>query len=223
MQRSPLVLVLAFGMLLADSGMAEAQTRMKDDSRRVTAREPASADRGDRRRDTTRETAARQPIRQTVHARPRDDDRRDRDLRYHDRRDLGARVIILRPGHRLSGSMYGYGSVYGSSHGYDYSGRRVWNREPGMTCLRLDDELDWAHDEWHHRNDRNDRDSWYEVEHARLELRIAEERAYSGCGRTLHERDCRERGFHRRTGSTLEVAILVLDILLGDGRDRRGR
>jgi hypothetical protein len=122
-------------------------------------------------------------------------------------------VIIVGPERRY-GTTYGYGGYDDRLYGYG----RVWDRRPGMTCLRLDDELEWAHDEWHYRNDHNRHESWYDVEHARLEWRIAEERAYSGCGRALERRDCRTRGQHPRTGSTLDVAILVLDILLGDGR-----
>lgn len=210
MRTSPLILTLS---LLLVAAPATAQSRAKDDSRRTATRQPASADRNERRRDPTQETAARRPIRATVHAdRPRNDDRRayDRD-RWRDRWDTRGRVIIVTPQRR-------FGTTYGRGHDIAYAYGRVWDRRPGMTCLRLDDELEWAHDEWHYRNDHDRHESWYDVEHARLEWRIAQERAYSGCGRPLERRDCRTRGQHPRTGSTLDAAIQVLEILLGEGR-----
>lgn len=191
-------------LALADPAMA--QSRPKSENRRTEARQPASADRGERRRDPNREIDARAPERPAPPARPRDDDRR----RDRDRRLLGP-ITVLSP--RVDRDPYG--RRYDSYYRYDRHGR-VWGRTPGMTCLQLDDELEWAHDEWHYRNDRQRHERWYDVEHARLELRIAEERAYSGCGRPRDERDCRERGSYARSDSALATAITVLHLLLGD-------
>ena len=218
MKTSPLAMALALVCLLADPAMA--QTRMKDDSRRSTPRETSTTtDRNERRNNRDSETARPQPIRQTVTApRPRPDDRDRYDRR--DRWDTRWPVIILGSGYGR-GATYGSGTYgYGGAYGHDYRSGRVWDRDGrgGMTCLRLDDELEWAHDEWHYRNDRQRNERWYEAEHARLEWRIAEERLYSSCGRALDDRDCRDRGHYARSGESLEIALLVLDILLGDAR-----
>ena len=199
--------ILFLLLAVAIAAPAEAQSRRKDDSRRVTSRESSPSDREDRRRDRVRETDARMPI--SVQRPPRRDDddreREDRDRRDRDDRwDRIAPITVLSP-------------RAGYYYDYDRFGH-VWGRVHGMTCLQLEDELEWAHEEWHWRNDRYRHQSWYDVEHARLELRIAEERAYSNCGRSWERRDCRDRGHYPRSGSALEVAILVLDILLGDVR-----
>lgn len=225
MKRSSLMLALAFGVLMADPAMA--QSRLKDDSRRTRPRESVTTTDRTERRERDHETARPQPIRQNVTApRPRDDDRR----RYDDR-DLWDRgVIILDPrgygylpvyGSGYSyGSVYGYGSGYGygSIRGHGYSSGRVWNRYGDMSCLRLDDELEWAHHEWHYRNNRSHDATWYDEEHARLEWRIADERARSGCGRARTDRDCDERGYYALPEETTLIALEVLDILLGYGR-----
>lgn len=208
MKPTPSLLILAFGVLLADPAMA--QSRAKDASGRDT---PAWPGRDRQAREapesTTVEADTRRTIRATVRAtRPRQDDHLDRTRALRDSR---SRIIVVAPG-----------EVYrGGSHRFDIAPGvgRVWNRAPGMTCARLDDELESAHDEWHYRHDGDRHESWYAIEHARLERRIAEERAYSACDRTRerrYERDCSDRGRHPRTSSTLEIAILVLDILLRD-------
>ena len=198
-------------MALAES--ATAQSRRKgDEERRTEARQPASSDRGERRPDPARATTARVPARPAPAPRPRDEER------ARDRRLLGP-VTVLSPrvDYDAYGRRYDAWGRYDRYDRYDRYGRsRVWGRHEGMSCLQLDDELDWAHDEWHYRNDRQRHSSWYDVEHARLELRIAEERAYSGCGRSREERDCRDRGRYPRTDDSLAIAIRVLDILLGD-------
>lgn len=222
MKSSPLVLAFAFGLLLADPAMA--QSRTKDNSRRVTPREPATADRETTRGLRTHEMTSRRPIRATVSTgRPGDDDR------AHDRDpwDRSGRVIFVLPGGRGLDpygydtrfgydSRYRYGSTYGAGAGH------VWNRRSGMTCLQLDDELEWAHDEWHYRHDDERSERWYEAEHARLEWRIAEERAWSNCGRARESRECDERGRYPLSARAHEVATRVLDILMRDGTDRRG-
>ncbi|HUF12596.1 MAG TPA: hypothetical protein VMN78_05835 [Longimicrobiales bacterium] len=229
MKSSPLVLALAFGLLLADSAMAQS-SRTKDNSRRVTPREPAAADRDAGRRDRSHETTSRRPIRETVHTnRPREDDRtRDRGLW-----DRSGRVIFVLPGGRHL-DRYGYDTRYGYDmrYGRDLRYRsgsisgagagHVWNRRPGMTCLELHDELEWAHDEWHYRHDDERDERWYEAEHARLEWRIAEERAYSGCPRAHQVRACSDRGRYPLAAGAHEVAVLVLSILMRDGVDRLG-
>ena len=210
--RWPIALTL-LTMALAQPAMA--QSRAKDDRRRTEARQPATADRGERRRDPAHATSARAPERPAPPARPRDD---ERERRERDRDRLGP-IQVLSP--RVDYDPYGrrIDSFYGS-HRYRYDrydrAGRVWRRTDGMTCLQLADELEWAHDEWHHRNDRHRGASWYDVEHARLELRIAEERAYSGCGRMREELDCSERGRYARTGDSLAIALHVLELLLGD-------
>ena len=212
MTSTPFVLAtVALGLLLAEP--AAAQSRPKDDSHRVARREAITGDRNEDRRERQQATRlradSRRPIRETVRARPRPDDRGDR---HWARRPLQPRVMIIAPGFERRSHAYGYG--------YDprpaYVAGRVWNRMPGMTCLQLDDELEWAHDEWHYRHDHERGQRLYAVEHARLELAIAEERAWSGCEIPYEERDCRERGRHARTGDALETAILVLDLLLHD-------
>ena len=204
MRPSPIVLIASvLAILSADPAMA--QGRRKDDSHRVAPRrEQTTTTTRDRRRDDNRETAGRAPMRTTTTRPRRDDDR--------ERRRIIAPITVLSP--RFDRDVY--------HRGYDVHGRRrVWNRERGMSCLQLQDELEWAHDEWHYRNDRHRGASWYDVEHARLEWRIADERAYSGCGRPYEDRECRERGRYPRTGSTLGIAVMVLDILLGgDSHDR---
>ena len=218
MRLSPIVLIASVAaIVLADPASAQ---RRKDDSQRVAPRRESTTETRDRRRDDDR-TAARVPTRERTGDRgeidrnernDRDRDRRDRHDRYDRDRGILGPIVVLSP--RYDDDRYG--------RRYDaYGHRRVWNRVQGMSCLQLDDELEWAHDEWHYRNDRYRGTSHYEVEHARLEWRIADERAYSGCGRARHDRDCHERGHYPRTDSTLQVAILVLDILLGGGD--RGR
>ena len=210
-----IVATVALGLLLVDP--AAAQSRRKDDSHRVARREAITGDRNEDRRarqEATRLRAdPRRPIRETVGVRPRPDGRGDRDW---DRRGLHPRVMIIGPGFERRSHRYGYG--YGDGYGLrpGYVAGRVWNRTSGMTCLQLDDELEWAHDEWHYRHDHERGQRLYAVEHARLELAIVEERAWSGCDIPDEERDCRERGRHARTGDALETAILVLDLLLRD-------
>ena len=226
------VLLLALGFALAQPAEAYAQSRRKDDSRRTAPREQPTADRGDRRRETGHESDRRMPMPELPPPRPRDDDDRGvihgRDDRY-DRADR-ERIIVL------PSLGYGYGSYYESRSSYYDDGyyrgyygnddggyvaerEHVWARYAGMTCEQLNDELEWAHDEWHYRYDRLSNGSWYELEHARLEYRIAQERAYSGCGPAPEELDCAERGRYPRVGTELEAAITVLDILLGSGSD----
>ena len=212
--RLPPVVLLASLALIALADPASAQRR-KDDSGRVATRRESTSETADRRRDDDR-TAARVPSRERTRDRGEIDrnerNDRDRDDRFDHRdreRDILGPIVVLSPR---------YDDRY--RHGYDsYGHRRVWNRVQGMSCLQLDDELEWAHDEWHYRNDRYRGTSRYEVEHARLEWRIADERDYSGCGHARQDRECRERGRYPRTSSTVGVAILVLDILLG-GADR---
>ncbi len=215
MRVSPIVLVASVAaIVLADPASAQ---RRKDDSHRVAPRRESTTETTrDRRRDDDR-TAVRVPTRErtgdrgTIDRNERND--RDRDDRFDRDRRIINPIVVLSP--RYDDRYYGRYDSYGH--------RRVWNRVSGMSCLQLDDELEWAHDEWHYRNDRYRGTSRYEVEHARLEWRIADERAYSGCGRSRQDRECSDRGHYPRSDSSFAVAIQVLDILLGGSDRGRGR
>ena len=155
--------LVVFVLALADPAMA--QTR-KGEVRRTSERERTAErervdDRDTRTRDRDTDVRGWVPRDRPAPRRDQDGDTRERD---HDRGIIDPIVV-----HGVAIDRYDRYDRYGYDYGH---GRRVWGRTAGMSCVQLDDELEWAHDEWHYRNDRHRGASWYDVEHARLQWRI---------------------------------------------------
>jgi hypothetical protein len=92
-----------------------------------------------------------------------------------------------------------------------------WRRGArAVRCSMLSDELDYAHDEWHWRNDQYRWDYWYDQEHEDLMWALDTEWRRAGCGGRAplfydHRRD-RDWGLVR-TAARVVVALEILDIL----------
>lgn len=120
------------------------------------------------------------------------------------------------------------------------SSRRTSDRRGQVSCARVDQQLERAHDQWHRENDRYRGSRGYNEDHERLHQRIDRSRERAGCRGTgargvggvlediilgPRERDGSGRESTRvpgrlpdgRTPATLQTAASVLDILLGSG------
>ena len=102
------------------------------------------------------------------------------------------------------------------------------------SCVRLERQLEQAHDEWHRRNDRYRGSRGYEQDHDRLHSQMDRAMQREGCqGRTGTAGTLEDIIFGRRGGTDdrgsrpfpgrgqgqgLETAAGVLEILLGGGR-----
>ncbi len=84
-----------------------------------------------------------------------------------------------------------------------------------VRCSVLADELAYAHDEWHWRNDRYRGEYWYAEEHDRLLWALEDEWRWASCGRVAYFYDrCDARGWSAiRTAAKVIVALEILDIL----------
>lgn len=119
--------------------------------------------------------------------------------------------------------------------------RRTSDRRGEVSCARVDQQLERAHDQWHRQNDRYRGSRGYNEDHERLHDRIDRSRERAGCRSTgargvggvlediilgPRERDGSGRETTRvpgrlpdgRTPMTMQAAASVLEILLGSGR-----
>lgn len=177
------------------------------------------------------------PLSRSREATRRDRDRYDRD-RYRYDRDRYRYDRYDRYDYR-----YYYG--HADRARYDYNWYNVWRHAPGprwypgrtgvwievvyvrsphrwyngaraVRCSVLSDELAYAHDEWHWRNDRYRHSYWYDREHRRLMRALDREWARSGCGHSaIYYERCGGRDWGPlRTAATVIVALEILDVLL---------